>query len=229
MSDRIIYGDDPRIETGHGVMNAFWESVGRCDRDVISYLVNPQFQGKPAWPNMRQAYRLVRPLGTLIIASDGLSDPFVDTDMDDVSGFAMEVFIESRDLAGADIEAVKRAWEFKVIENFAMNVANWGGITEDLRAEPVMSMELPCEGVLPSEWLTEDATAGFLVNAPVAGRAKEVAMPLGAVMIVPLTLLRPNELKFAVQNGRAGRMALVEALLKSGYGHVSSLERSSVL
>lgn len=229
MSDRMIRSDDHRIEAGYRARAAFWDSIGPSDPSFISYLINPQFQGKPAWPNTRQAYRVVRPPDTLIIASDGLSDPFVDTDMDGVSGFGMEVFIETGDLAGADFEAIRASWAFSVIENFAMNVANWGGISGQLRGEPVLSVEFPSEGILPEEWLTSSSNAGFLINLPAAQRAREVAMPLGIAMIVPLTLLRPAELQYVVENGRAGRDRVAQRLRELGYGHASSLGRPSVV
>jgi hypothetical protein len=210
-------------------MMSFWDAVGPSDSDVISYLINPQFQGKPAWPNTRQAYRVVRPPEALIITSDGLSDPFVDTDMDNVNGFGMEVFVETPDLVGASFDAIRTSWAFRVIENFAMNVADWGGISANLRADPILSVEFPSEGILPADWLTTNATAGFLINVPIARRASEVAMPLGNVLIVPLTLLRPSELKVVVEKGRAGRCAVADALRENGYGHVSSLDRPSVV
>lgn len=229
MSDRMIYNDDHRIEAGYRARASFWDSIGPSDSDFISYLINPQFQGKPAWPATRQAYRVVRPPDALIIASDGLSDPFVDTDMDDVSGFGMEVFIETSDLKGANFETIRESWAFRMIENFAMNVADWGGISDNLRDEPILSVEFPSEGILPKEWLNSNSKAGFLINLPVAGRASEVAMPLGPVMVVPLTLLRPAELQFVVENGRTGRNSIAERLRALGYGHVSSLGRPSVV
>jgi hypothetical protein len=123
----MISQDDPRIEGGYQSLQAYWGEIGPSDPDVISYLLNPQFQGKPAWPNMRQAYRIVRPPRALIIASDGLSDPFVGTDIEDHNGFDMEVFIETPDIAGADFAAIRGSWVFSLIENFAMNVAAWVG------------------------------------------------------------------------------------------------------
>lgn len=228
-ANRVIKEEDPRIEAGHKCLQAYWNAIGPTDPDVITYLLNPQFQGKPAWPNTRQAYRIVRPADALIIASDGLSDPFVGSDIDDVSGFGMEVFVETPDLVGADFTTIRSSWAFAVIENFAMNVAGWGGITSHLRTNPIISVEFPDERKLPKEWLTSNATAGFLINVPVVSRGSEVAMPFGTTMIVPLTLLRPAELRFVVEKGKAGRNELADALRERGYGHVSSLKRPSVV
>jgi hypothetical protein len=183
----------------------------------------------PAWPNTRQAYRVVRPKTSLIIASDGLSDPFVGTDMDDVSGFGTEVFIETPDLVGADFDAIRAGWAFGLIENFAMNVADWGGIADQLKKYSVMSTEFPFAGALPPEWLNDRGAAGFLINTPVAGRLSETQTPFGHVMIVALTLLHPAELAFVAANGQSGRDRLVETLQAKGMGHMSSLRRPSVI
>ncbi|KKR30268.1 hypothetical protein A2715_03225 [Candidatus Woesebacteria bacterium RIFCSPHIGHO2_01_FULL_39_32] len=60
--------------------NKFWAAVGKVDSDVFAPLINPAFSGGPKWPSLRQAYRkIVTNDGVLIIASDGLSDPFEDT------------------------------------------------------------------------------------------------------------------------------------------------------
>jgi hypothetical protein len=123
---QLINHDDPRIAQGHARFDHYWSSIGASDPDLIAYLVNPMFQGKPAWPNTRQAYRVVRPPGSLIIASDGLCDPFVGTDIVNKQGFGCEVYIEAPEFSGADFDTLRGSWAFRVIENFAMNVAEWG-------------------------------------------------------------------------------------------------------
>ena len=56
-----------------------WQQIGTLEPLVLSHLVNPALMGGPRWPAMRQAFRVVRrPNGNVIIASDGLSDPFDD-------------------------------------------------------------------------------------------------------------------------------------------------------
>lgn len=226
---KMIDHDDPRIAEGHRRLDAYWQGVGRSDPDVISYLINPQFQGRPSWPNTRQAYRVVRTPGTLIIASDGLSDPFVDTNMDDANGFATEVFIETPDLVGANFSALRESWAFRLIENFAMNVADWGGIEPDLRQRGLLSTEFSAHDILPPDWLNEDGRAGFLVNTPVRGREMETRLPFGPVMIVPLTLLRPVEVRNIVDGGASARTDLAARLAATGNGHTSTLSRASVV
>jgi hypothetical protein len=225
----MISDHDPRIEAGYRSLQAYWDEIGPSDRDLLAYMINPQFQGKPPWPNTRQAYRIVRPPDALIIASDGLSDPFVGSDIADRNGFDMEVFIETPDFVGADFTAVRDSWAFSLIENFALNVANWGGIAPQLRRHGITSTEFPIGGILPADWLGEGETAGFLVNMPAPGRRHEVAMPLAPVLIVCLTLLRPAELAYVASGGAQARREMATRLETSGFGHRCSLARPSLV
>lgn len=218
----MIDEQDPRIDQGHACLRRYWDAVGPSDEDVITYLINPMFQGKPPWPNTRQAYRVVRPAGSLIIASDGLSDPFVGTD-DPRQGFGCEVYVEAPEFAGADFAALRSSWAFAVIENFAMNVAEWGGIRGPLAQHGVLSTEFPMDGVLPDASLL-DGSAGFLIGLPASGRAPRVeGMPLGPVDVVPLTLLLPDELARIRDGGGAARDAIVRARTARPDGHVSRI------
>ena len=58
--------------------DACWKTVGQVDSDVLSHLINPAFMGGPRWPALRQAFAVVRrpETQTVVLASDGLSDPW---------------------------------------------------------------------------------------------------------------------------------------------------------
>ena len=181
------------------------------------------FHGKPAWPNTRQAYRVVRPPGSLIIASDGLSDPFVGSDRTGEQGFGCEVYIEAPHFAGADFAALRESWAFRVIENFAMNVADWGGLSRQISKLRVLSTEFDMRGVLPDSALTTDGGAGFLVNISPPDRDTRIEdMPFGPIDIIALTLIAPSELMQLRSGGSAVREALAAARASPG-GHVSCL------
>ena len=57
---------------------ACWNTVGQVDSDVLAHLINPAFMGGPRWPALRQAFCVVRrpETQTVVLASDGLSDPW---------------------------------------------------------------------------------------------------------------------------------------------------------
>ncbi len=188
-------------------------------------MINPQFQGTPAWPNTRQAYRVVRPPKSLIIASDGLSDPFVGTDITGQQGFGCEVYIEAPELAGADFETLRASWAFALIELLAQNVAHAGGLSLQIERYGVLSMELPLGGRFPPDWLTPGGTVGCLINLPVAGRPARIDMPFGPVDICCVTLLTGGETCEIAGGGRQAREALAAGLAQTRGGHLSRLKR----
>jgi hypothetical protein len=224
-----IAPDDRRYEAFAAARRQAWSAIGTVDDDAITYLVSPQFGGGPAWPTTRQAYRVVRPAGSLIIASDGLSDLFVGTDSD-APGFGCEVYIECPDLAGAAFEDLKRSWQFQLIENFAQNVADFGGITGPLEKYGVISMELPATETTPQRWITERGSVGALVGIEVPARPARCRLAEDAtIRLVALTLMLPDETEHAIKGGNAARGELAAILIATGTGLTSPADRRSVL
>lgn len=118
-------------------LDRHWQSVGVVEQDVLGHVISPSFLGGPDWPSTRQAYRIVRRGDSVIIATDGLSDPF-DSAPELGNGFEMELFLETGDLAegtrGAvgDVSPLMRSWAFDVVRTVASTVANAGGIRHQL-------------------------------------------------------------------------------------------------
>ena len=225
----LIDLDDPRYEQFATARRQVWSPVGTVDDDVIAYLISPELQGLPAWPTTRQSYLTIRAPGSLIIASDGLSDLFVDTDSQQ-AGFGCEVYLESPDLADADFAAIRSSWQFSLIENFAQNVADFGGITGPLEKYGVISMELPAPANMPARWVTDRQSVGALIDIQVPGRPAQARLGEGAdIRLIALTLLLPDEVNHAVDAGDAGRTELAQRLIASGTGLTSPANRRSVL
>ncbi|RNJ63661.1 MAG: Suppressor of fused protein (SUFU) [Porphyrobacter sp. IPPAS B-1204] len=225
----MIAIDDPRYDRFFAARTQVWESLGSVDDDVIAYIISPEFNGGPAWPTTRQAYRVVRPEGSLIIASDGLSDLFVDTNSPE-PGFGCEVYLESPDLADADFDAVRRSWQFSLIESFAQNVAHFGGINERLERLGVISMELPAPLAMPQRWVTDRGTVGALINIMVPDRPTQCALEEGMnIRLVALTALLPDETEHVIAGRAAARAEVAGLLVSSGTGLTSPANRRSVL
>ncbi|MEZ5869155.1 MAG: hypothetical protein R3D46_12250 [Defluviimonas denitrificans] len=214
----VIGEDDPRIAAGHARLDACWRAIGAVDDDVIGYLINPMFQGAPAWPNTRQAYRVIRTEDSLILASDGLADPFVGTSMDDASGLGLEVFLETTGAQGRPFDDIRASGDFALIEMVAQNMAAHGGVAGLLDRMGVLSMALPLGGQAPEGWADENGDMGVLLGLPVPGREGRVALPFGPVRLVAATPLRPAELAAAAASGEA-RAALAADLAATPAGH----------
>lgn len=219
--------DDAVESAHHAAMDAYWTGVGACDKDLVAYLINPMFMGAPAWPNVRQAFRVVRTPTTLIIASDGLSDPCPANDVaagDDRSGLGMEVFIEVKGLQDLSFNEIKMHWAFAAVECFARNVANMRGIVPTLEENGVMSIELPIEkGPAGDAWLKPNGMLGALIDAPQGSRANTVATPIKPVRIVPITILTAAEVD-KCPGSAAERAQLAEEL----GGHVTDPARATL-
>ncbi len=201
-TDQIVSLDDPRYESYASSRRSYWEKIGAVDSDVIAYLVSPEFQGAPAWPTTRQAFMVTRTANSLIIASDGMSDLFVDTDMQD-AGFGCEVYIEVADMGAATFEEIRRSWAFSLIENFARNVADRGGIADDVERLGVISMEMPAPAEIDKSWVSANGSVGVLIGIATEGREPKLRLDdVNEILMVPITVISPKELDF-VMEGRA--------------------------
>ena len=220
--------EDPRYAAWFEKRRAYWSAIGAVDDDVVAYIISPEFQGAPAWPTTRQAFFVVRTPKTVIIASDGLSDLFVDTDMDE-AGFGTEVYIETPALIGADFQQIKSSWAFSLIEDFARNVANWGGIDALMTKYGVISTELAMPEGLENRWETENHAVGILVNLPNPSRDRTLNLdPEHNITMVPITIIMPGELAFVAEGGAEARMQLAHHLAEAGVGAVSDADRETL-
>ncbi|MCD5996168.1 suppressor of fused domain protein [Pseudomonas sp. CDFA 602] len=222
-------------------LDRHWESVGTVERDVLSYLISPSFTGGPHWPSTRQAYRVVRRGDSIILATEGLSDPFDDVDASG-NGFEMELFLETRDIPEhakgrlGEVAPFKESWAFELIEHIAKTVADAGGITHQLEQYGVLSLDLPgfsqshhMSDQLPQIFVTDDDCVGVLLGGPAPDFSTRLEdMPLSPVMLVPIVLITASELEYVRSGGRAAREDLVSRLQTAGIGHTSDLGRASV-
>lgn len=225
------------IEQSFARRDAYWATIGTVERDVLGHLISPGLMGGPAWPTTRQAYRVVRRPRTIIIATDGMSDPFDDT-VGLGNGFGMELFIETPhippELLGTpgDISQLSRSWAFEVVSHVAGTVADAGGIVGQLERHGVLSMELP--GVsrsyaigaqLPPRFVTADDCVGLLLGVPVVDFQTRIEdMPLSTALMVPVTLVSAAELEALRAGGGTARKSHTDALAKMGQHHVSRVQ-----
>lgn len=229
-------------EASAACLDLHWGSVGTVERDVLSYIISPSFSGGPYWPSTRQAYRVVRRGDTVIIATEGLSDPFDDAEGMG-NGFEMELFIETADIpehargSVGEVDPLKRSWAFELVEHVAKTVADAGGITHQLDQHGALSLEIPgfsrshhMSDQLPKLFVTDDDSTGVLLGAPDPDfPARLDDMPLSPVRLVPVVLITASELEYVRSGGREAREDLVSRLKAAGIGHMCSLHRSSVV
>jgi hypothetical protein len=190
--------------------DVFWQGVGALENDVLGHLISPGLLGGPRWPTTRQAYRVVRREGgTVLLATDGMSDPFDTEDAErTVNGFECELFLETGDLAPAElgapgnIEPLKHSWAFELLSSIASTVAEAEGARAAFDAYGVLSIEVPgvsrshaIKEAVPARFVTSDDAIGVLVGGPAPDFPERIEdMPLSPVRLLPVVLLTAAEL-----------------------------------
>lgn len=229
-------------QAGHARLDQHWQAVGNLESDVIAYLISPGLSGGPAWPSTRQAYRVVRRGESVLLASDGLSDPFDDVEGAG-NGFEMELFLETADIPAefkgqaGEVDPLKGSWAFELLEHVAGTVADAGGITAQLEQYGALSLELPgvsqsraIGGQLPGHFVTEDDCIGVLLGGIDPGFPTRLDdMPLSPVNLVPVLLITAAELQYIRAGGGQARNDLVARLQAAGWDALTSLQRESVV
>lgn len=223
-------------------LDRHWQAVGVVEQDVLSYLISPGFSGGPQWPSTRQAYRIIRRNDAIILATEGLSDPFDDAEGQG-NGFEMELFLETADVPEhargkpGEVDPLKHSWAFELIEHVAGTVADAGGIVQQIEQYGVLSLELP--GVsqsrhmgeqIPQQFVSSDDAVGVLLGGPAPDFSTRLEdMPLSPVTLVPVVMITAAELDYVRSGGRAAREVLVQRLQAAGVDHRSNLQRASVV
>ncbi|MEG1118446.1 MAG: hypothetical protein RSE46_25650, partial [Janthinobacterium sp.] len=167
--------------------DAFYGTLGTVDADVLAPLVNPAFMGGPRWPSLRQAWRVIRRPDSIVIASDGLSDPFEDDD--DVfvpRGHLLEVCIEAP-LSAFDGQEVAQSWLFDVIYQVSQNVADHGSIDLLVQRHGSVSMVLDVQDA-PEGLEDENEQVGVLLAQGTATIPPSFDTPYGEVMLLTATV-----------------------------------------
>ena len=218
------------LATACAARDAFYASLGAMDADVLAPLLNPAFMGGPRWPSLRQAWRVIRRADSIIIASDGLSDPFEDDD--DVfvpRGHLLEVCIEAP-LSAFDGDPVQAAWLFDVIYQVSQNVADHGSIDLLLQRHGSVSMVLDVQHA-PAGLEDENEQVGVLLAQGTATLPPSFDTPYGEVMLLAATVLQPAELAHIGEaaDKAQSRRDLAAALAASPTGHWSVAARQSVI
>lgn len=208
----------------YAAREAFAKSLGEVDGDVLAPLINPSFMGGPQWPDLREAWRVIRRGTSTIILSDGLADPFPEV-AEPNHGFALEVLVESSDPFA---EALQGTWLFDLVYQVSQQAAHHGGFRGLIDRVGVGCLELPASPHFkPFE--ADSGRVGVLLGAMPAGRPDGFETPGGYVRIITARLLFPSELAYAAAGGATAREELVRRFTSDGTFHTSSFHRKPVV
>ncbi|WP_129140776.1 hypothetical protein [Modicisalibacter coralii] len=210
------------LEKGVEARELVLASLGDLDSDVIAPFVNPAFMGGPAWPSLRQSWRVIRKPGSTIVVSDGLSDPFEDEKVP--LGYRVEVCAE----APETYPDIRSSWLFGIVYQVSQLVAHHGNVHEMLENKyNTLSTVVSVDG-LPEEWKNEDGKVGVLLGFPNKNFPSHIQLPEGSVRILVIKLLHPRELRFieADEDMEKQRNILVAAFKGN---HLSEVDREPVV
>lgn len=218
--------DDRIFEEGFALRDAYWRKRGEVEPDLIAPTINPSLQGGARWPNMRQAWRVVRSAGETFVVSEGLSDPYDDDEEQPPgrSGLGIEVFAHTTD----GLKETAGSWLFQLVYEASQFVAGHGGVAELMEDMGVLASEL-YNVEAGSTWLNEHGRVGVLLNVVPSWGETVLGLPMGRVRMVSLKLLTQRELQHAVSGGKGARVALARRFVELGEATRSSLLRSSIV
>jgi len=220
-----------------------YRKIGRLHDFILEEDTTTLPPNVPSWPSTRQRFRVIHRAksNTLILVSDGLSDPFDDLDEDaNINGYGLEFFIETPvSEIGLDVAEIKSSWQYQLLFTVCSMAAGHGGIRQILDHMELLSTE--AEGVgesIPSsskaDVVNQDSRVGALLGlsdvSTLSSRIPKMIddMPLTDVKLVNVKLIKLPELKLITSMGADGRTQL--AHLFSGENVlVSSLKRETVV
>jgi hypothetical protein len=202
---------------------AHYRTLGEVNEYVLAPLINPMLMGGPDWPGARPAWRVIRRAGGLAIASDGLSTPVAGAP----AGFGLEVIGECDEQVSFDDAA--SSWLFGIVYEVSQTCAGHGGIRPLLEELGLLSIEVDGEA-LPEDWRNEEGKAGALIGLGGPSLPATVPTPEGGdARLLTVTLLRPSELAFILEEPDTGRAEVARRLREAGVHHLSTLKRAAVV
>jgi len=224
------------LEKGFTAREAAWARYGTVGSDVLTHILNPMFMGGPRWPGTRQAYRVVRKGGVVLVASDGLSDPFDAGGPQDRNGVGLEVFAATDDKVdrpGEDsVRSVGGTWLHDLVFQTAQLCASHGGIGDLVDELGSVTVELYDVKIPESHLARFENGAGrvtVLITAGATPVPTRIDGPLSVIRLLHLQLLTLDECEMVLEKQDAGRVALCKLLQKQHIAPLSRLDRPSVV
>ncbi|MNN24047.1 hypothetical protein D3C81_1374610 [compost metagenome] len=219
---------DKRRIAKYKARDSYWESIGRIEDDVLAPIINPAFQGYPQWPDLRQAYKVIRTTNSIIIATDGLSDDFEDEETG--NGFGIELYVESNaeELINMPMEQLNSTWLFQLLFQAACNAAQSGAYYNAINTYGVVSSEF-WDVEIDDRYMTENESVGVLIGIEHENRPSSITFENDKIIMASVTAIKPEELNEIVANGKACRDQFAKMLQDQKRFNVIDLNRETMI
>ncbi len=207
----------------------FWQQFGKIvsDEKLLPFSQPGIFH--PAWPGDERRFLLLHThQKTSLAFTDGLSDVSEsDVRYENRNGLEIELFLETNE----HLEDIKNGWALGILLQVSRVAVNHGFLKEEISQRKFMTVQLDMDGA-PPEWSLQhpDGNVGVFLSIARPGMPAEIELQKTSFSPVCVKLMRPAELRYALDHGAAGRERLAELYATpAGSGHISSLTRPSVI
>ena len=207
--------------------HAAWSTWGAVDDDVFTHLISPMFMGGPKWPNTRQAFRAVRRPGEVLLASDGLSDPYDDAELAR-NGLEHEFYATTAD----PLDQVPGSWLWDLVWQMSQFAAGHVGLAGLLDEMTLLSTELYDVGIPEAQrerFVNSDQRVAVMLGLHDSTPPSTVDGPLSRIRLVNVKLMTLDELEYVLSRNEEGRRDLAHHFAAQGRPLASSLDRPSVV
>jgi hypothetical protein len=195
-------------------------------------LVGPmQGEGWHDWPNMRATVTLVRRHMSLIVTTNGLSDPQIGQKKATANGLGFEFYIDIERPAMVQDTHMPQ-WAVHTLEQLANMAIEWGDVPTLLDQHGYFHVHLPIEkGLVPAAWQDSEEIAHFIVGIPPGDYLIDSViegMPFDPVRFVAVTPITRREAMAIKKNGSDVIHDIVALLQEADYHHRANLDRPSL-
>lgn len=242
-ADRLHASVEHLVEQSRRARHVAYTSIGRVQDFCIEEDPLDLSQSCSKWPYVVQRFQVIhRPReNTVVLVSDGLSDPFDDLAEDaNVNGYGIEFFIETPiSELGLSVHEIKSSWQYQLLFTVCSMAAGHGGIRHMIDYMDILSTE--AEGVadaIPSEYRNQHVNLEDRVGALLGlldeshdNRYPNIidSMPLSEVRLVNIKLIKLSELQLITESGAEGRKKLSQLFSNDQDRLISSLTRQPVV
>jgi hypothetical protein len=210
--------------------NAAWSTWGTVDEDVFTHLISPMFMGGPKWPGTRQGFRAVRRPDEVLLASDGLADPYDDEDDGAVArnGLGHECYATTAD----PLDQLPGTWLWDLVWQTSQFAAGHGGLAGLLDEMTLLSTELYDVGIPDSHrarFVNADERVAVMLGLEDTAPPSTVDGPLSPIRLINIKLMTLDELDHVLAHNEEGRRELARRYAAQGRPLASGLDRPSVV